>query len=48
MGADVCAMGRDLMEEIPAEDAVSISGLAVAVREVTRMAWGGDAHKMVE
>jgi len=39
---------RSLMEEIRAEDAVSISGLAVAVREVTRMAGGGDAHKMVE
>ena len=29
---------RGLMEEIRAEDAVSISGLAVAVREITRMA----------
>jgi len=32
----------DLMEEIRAEDAISISGLAVAVREITRMAGGGD------
>ena len=32
---------RDLMEEIRAEDAVSISGLAVVVREVTRRATGG-------
>ena len=32
---------RDLMEEIRAEEAVSISGLAVAVREVTRWATGG-------
>ena len=32
---------RDLMEEIRAEDAVSISGLAVAVREVSRRAAGG-------
>jgi NAD-specific glutamate dehydrogenase len=34
----------DLMEEIRAEDAVSISGLAVAVREITRMAGGGDGE----
>ena len=32
---------RDLMDEIRAEDAVSISGLAVAVREITRRATGG-------
>ena len=32
---------RDLMEEIRAEDAVSISGLAVVVREVLRIATGG-------
>ncbi len=31
---------HDLMEEIRAEDAVSISGLAVAVREITRRAPG--------
>ena len=33
---------RDLMEEIRAEDAISISGLAVAVREISRMATGGE------
>ena len=32
---------RDLMEEIRAEDVVSISGLAVAVREITRNATNG-------
>jgi len=32
---------RDLMEEIRAEDTVSISGLAVAVREIMHIA-GGD------
>ena len=32
---------RDLMEEIQAEEAVSISGLAVAVREITRSAANG-------
>ena len=32
---------RDLMEEIRAEDTVSISALAVAVRKITRMAAGG-------
>ncbi len=33
---------RELMEEIRAEDAISISGLAVAVREITRWATDGD------
>jgi glutamate dehydrogenase len=33
---------RDLMEEIRAEDTVSISGLSVAVREIARMAGAGD------
>ncbi len=33
---------RELMEEIRAEDAISISGLAVAVREITHIATGGD------
>ena len=33
---------RDLMEEIRAEDTVSISALAVAVRKITGMAAGGD------
>ena len=33
---------RDLMEEIRAEQAVSVSGLSVAVREVTLRAMGGD------
>ncbi len=33
---------RDLMEEIRAEDTVSISALAVAVRKVTGMAAGGE------
>jgi glutamate dehydrogenase len=32
---------RDLMDEIRAEEGVSISGLAVAVREITRAAMGG-------
>ncbi len=35
------ALFCDLMEEIRAEDAVSISGLAVAVREIMRRATGG-------
>ena len=34
---------RELMEEIRAEDAISVSGLAVAVREITRRATGGGA-----
>ena len=33
---------RNLMEEIRAEDAISISALAVAVREIARMATGGE------
>ena len=41
-GTSEFARFRDLMEEIRAEDAISISGLAVAVREITRRATGGD------
>ena len=38
---------HDLMEEIRAEDALSLSGLAVAVREVTRIAGGDDGTAAV-
>ena len=41
-GSTDFARFRELMEEIRAEDAISISGLAVAVREITRMAACGD------
>ena len=41
-GSSEFARFRDLMEEIRAEDAISISGLAVAVREITRRSTGGD------
>ena len=41
-GTNEFARFHDLMEEIRAEDAISISGLAVAVREITRRATGGD------
>ena len=39
---------HDLMEEIRAEDRVSISGLGMAVREITRMAGGGDGTVTAE
>jgi glutamate dehydrogenase len=46
-GSNDFARFRELMEEIRAEDAISISGLAVAVREIIHRATDGDETSVV-